>query len=108
MVFDCLNSHCGGGAEDCLLVDGAGDLGGGAGEAEDELAVVSGAGDMLQQLERDMGGVEVGKDQHIGAAAGLGGGDFDFGCDGVECDIGLEFAFDVDFEKLAVGFGLGE
>ena len=55
-----------------------------------------------------MGGVEVGEDQHIGAVAGLGGGDFDFGRGGVEGDIGLELAFDVDFKKLAMGLGLGK
>ena len=63
---------------------------------------------MLQELERNVGGVEVREDQHIGAAAGIGGGNFDFGRGGVECDIGLELAFDVDFEKLAVGFGLSQ
>ena len=51
VVLDRLDGDSGGGAEDCFLVDGAGDLSCGAGEAEDELAVASRTGDMLQELE---------------------------------------------------------
>jgi hypothetical protein len=108
VILDRLDGDCGGGSEDGFLIGGAGDLGGGAGEAEDELAVATRAGDMLEELERDVCGVEVREDQDIGAATGFGSGSFDFGCGGVECDIGLDFAFDVDFEKLAMSFGLRE
>ena len=108
VVLDGLNGDGGGGAEDCFFVDGAGDLGGGARETEDELAVASCAGDMLQEFQGNVCGIEVGENQHIGTAAGFGSGDFDFRRGGIESDIGLELAFDVDFKKLAVGFGLGK
>lgn len=62
VVFDRLDGDGGGGAKDRFFVDRPRDLGGGAGEAEDELAVVSGASDMLQEFERDVCGVEVGED----------------------------------------------
>ena len=49
---------------------GARHLGGRAGEPEDELAVGLRSGDVLQQLERDVRGVEIRENQHVGGRPG--------------------------------------
>lgn len=48
VVFDCLDGDCGGGAEDGFHACGPGDLGGGPREAENDLAVILGACEMLE------------------------------------------------------------
>lgn len=94
--FDGFDGDCGGGAEDGFFGGGAGDLGGGSGEAHDELAVVLCAGDVLEELEGDVCGVEAGEDEDVCSVAFFGAGEFDFRGFGVECDVRLDFAFDFD------------
>ena len=94
-----IDGDCGGGSEDGFLIGGAWDLGSGAGEAEDELAVASRAGDMLEELEGDVRGVEVREDQDIGAATGFSSRGFDFGRGGQRfgiepCRIGIHLSID--------------
>jgi len=76
--FDGFDGDCGGGAEDGFFGGGAGDLGGGSGEAHDELAVVLCAGDVLEELEGDVCGVEAGEDEDVCSVAFFGAGEFDF------------------------------
>ena len=106
--LDGLDGDGGGGAEDGFEAGGAGDLGGGTGEAEDDLAVGLGAGEVLEQLEGNVGGIQVGEDQDIGGQAGLGAGELDFSGGGVDGHIGLQLAFDVDFEELSAGLLAGQ
>lgn len=51
MVFDRLDGDGGCGAENGFDAGGAGNLCGGAGEAEDDLAVVLCSGEVLQEFE---------------------------------------------------------
>jgi len=94
----------GGGAENGVGAGGARDLGGGAGEAHDDVAVVGGSGDVAQQLDADVGGVEVGEDENVGTVPAFFFGQFDGGGERVERDIGLEFA--VDAHVGVFGHGL--
>jgi hypothetical protein len=57
-------------------------LGGGAGEAHDELAVSLGAGDVLEQLHRDVCGIEAGENEDVGGVE-VDGGSVEFDGDGL-------------------------
>ena len=57
--FDRLHGDGGGGAENGLNVGCPGNLGGGAAQADNDLAVVACARHMLQQLHGNMGGIDV-------------------------------------------------
>lgn len=86
----------------------AGDLGGGLGEAGEDLAEGVGAGEQLDEFEGDVAAVKVGEDEHVGAT---GDGAIDlFGAsdDGVEGGIHLDLAIDLDIEAESGGLGASE
>ena len=106
--FDGFHRDGGGCSEDGFLGGGARDLCCGAREAADDLAVCLGPRHVLEEFERDVGGIEVGENEDIGGRAAAGAGKFDLGGGGVQGHIGLEFAFDLDVVEIAQDFAAGE
>ena len=67
-VGDRLHADDGGDAENVVRVGAAGDIGGGPVQAEQDLAVGVGPGDMLDQFAGDVAGVQIGEDEDVGPA----------------------------------------
>ena len=108
VIFDRFDGDGGGGSEEGFLGGGVGDEGGRAGESEDELTVGHGTCDVLEELERDVGGVETGEHEDVGRVASFGTGDLGFRGFRVEGDVRLDFTFDLDVEKFVGDFFPGE
>ncbi len=107
-VVEGLGADDGGDAEDIVGAGAPGHVGGGAVEAEEDLAVGIGAGDVLDELAADVGGVEVGENKDIGAAGDFAFGEFAAGDFGDDRGVELEFAVEVGLEVVAGGDLLGE
>src|SRR6185437_5793811 len=70
-VLNGLDADDGGDAEDVVRIGTARNIRRGAIEAEEDLAVGVGAGDVLDQFAGDVAGVEVREDQHVGVTGNL-------------------------------------
>src|ERR1019366_4414177 len=97
-VVDGLDANNGGDAEDVVGVGAAREVGGGAVQAKQDVAVGVGVGEMTHHFAGDVAGVEVGEDEDVGVAAQLAVGQFAGGNLGDERGVGLEFAVEVRFE----------
>lgn len=100
MVVYGLECDDGGDVEDFIYGGAAGELRGGAIEAEEDLSVGFGACEVLDEFEGDVSGIEVGEDEDVGFSSDGAVGGFDGGDFGDECGVGLEFAIDFGWELL--------
>jgi hypothetical protein len=68
MVFHSLDAEDGGDAEDFMGVGAAGNIGGGAVQAKQDLAVSIGPGDVPHEFAGDVARIEIGENQDVGVA----------------------------------------
>src|SRR5581483_11804706 len=102
-VFDCLQPDDRRHAEDVVRGRTAGNVRGRAVEAEQNLPVGIGAGDVLDQFAGDVAGVQVGENEHRRAAGDLAIGQFARGDLGDERGVHLEFAVEISFHAAFLG-----
>lgn len=101
-VLDGLEAYGGGDAEDFVVGGTARKVGAGFGDAEEELAVCFGAGEVFDEFAGDVGAVEVGEDEDVGFSGDEGVAAFDAGEVGDDGGVGLHFAVNFHLES---GFG---
>lgn len=98
-----------GGAEDIIDVSAAANFGAGFLQADDQLAVSACSGDYLEHFGGDIAGVEIGKDEDIGAAGDEAIAEtFLLGDLRIEGGVELEFPLKIGIEINGGGFGLGD
>ena len=89
----------------------AGNIGGGAVEAEQNVPVGVGAANQPHQLAGDVAGVEVGEDQDVGVAAQLAAGQLsggDFGNQrGIHLEVAVKLRIQLGCERFLFGQGAG-